>query len=185
MANPVGRPRLKPEDPRVWTERQQVLVELLADFSSPLTKKQKSEQAGYNEGHVFELQKLPEFREAVLEAARRNVGVALPEVYSKLVNLALHAKDPRVSLHAVEVVLECTGELRRNAVAIQNVVAGGSITSEFQGMGKVALLEVLRAEVGALESLGAEVVETQASEDPEEREEAKGDDGTDKPELDG
>jgi hypothetical protein len=183
MANPIGRPKLDPTVPRTWSEQQQVLIELLADFNSPLTKKEKSEAAGYCPTHVFELQKLPEFRLAVLEAARRNVGVSLPDIYSKLVNLALYAKDPRVNLRAVEVVLECTGELRRNAVAIQNVVAGGSITSEFQGMGRDALLEVLKAEVGALESLGVEAVETVTEESGAE-EEAKGDEGIDKSKLD-
>jgi hypothetical protein len=69
--------------------RREALVELLADPTDPRSKLEKAKAAGYASGReVYRLQRQPEFRQAVLDRLRDNLGTSLPLVYSRLFRIA-------------------------------------------------------------------------------------------------
>ena len=151
MANPVGRPKLSPDAPRVWNEKELALIELLADPLDRRTKKQKSEAVGHHETWVFECQKRPAFVAEVRRRMQENVGANLPAVYSRLLGIALNA-PPKDALRACELLLKAVGDILPGGVAIQQTVVGSeqTLVRTLQGRPRMELAAMLKDELERL-----------------------------------
>ncbi len=87
--------------------RRELLIELLAKIGDNRTKEEKSEAAGYGKNRVYDLQKEPEFMQAVYDRRQRNLALIIPRVIGNL----LRASDDG-DTKASEVILKASGDVQ-------------------------------------------------------------------------
>ena len=90
------------------SERELVLVELLADIGDNRTKEAKCQSVGYAEKTVYRLQRKPEFKEAIRQRIAASLSTNLPKVYRTLVDLATRGR----SVKAAELLLKASGHIQ-------------------------------------------------------------------------
>jgi hypothetical protein len=100
--------------------RRQLLIELLADPTDSRTKGEKSLAAGFKcDREVFRQQRDPEFRAAVMDLMRSNIGSNLPAVFERLFRIARDGVDQH-AIAACNLLLKASGEIAA-ATAMQVV----------------------------------------------------------------
>ncbi len=91
----------------VTNVKRELLIELLATIGDNRTKEEKSEAAGFAKGHIYKLQKDPEFLLAVTDRHKRNLALIVPRVMGNLMT-ASDKGDTKAS----ELILKANGDVQ-------------------------------------------------------------------------
>jgi hypothetical protein len=87
-----------------FSEREAVLIELLADLGDRRSKELKAVEAGYHEKSVYRVLQRADIQEAITNRVRENLGIDIAEVFRVLVKEAIGG-----NLKACELLLRSSG----------------------------------------------------------------------------